>query len=60
MLVRKETIYKTSYVLVIDELDKCLGEIYDLHFFKLCKNPQIIDEYEFYTVNKDKLLKYLK
>lgn len=63
MIVRLENTSKPNLVLVIDELDIYRGTIHLGTFFKHClerKETLEMDEYIYYYVNKEKLIKYLK
>jgi hypothetical protein len=63
MLVRVEKIKDTQYVLVVDEVDRFIGEIYYPLFKKSCllKDETVeIDDYEFYFADKEKLIKCCK
>jgi len=63
MLIRLEKILGTQHVLVVDELERFIGEIYYPLFKKSCllKDETVeIDEYEYYFADKEKLKKYCK
>lgn len=63
MVVRLEKIKNWREVLVVDELDKFIGVISLGVFHKHCLEREEtleMDEYTYYYVNKEKLIKYLK
>lgn len=63
MIVRIEKTKDWTKVLVVDELDKFLGVISLGTFHKLCREREEtleMDDYTYYYVNKQKLIKYLK
>ena len=63
MLVKLEKIKDTQFVLVVDELERFIVEIYYPLFKKSCllKDETVeIDEYEYYFADKEKLKKYCK
>lgn len=63
MLVKLEKTKDWREVLVADELDKFLGLISLGVFHKYClekKETLEIDEYIFYYVSKERLIRYLK
>lgn len=63
MLVRIENIRGTNSYLVIDEIDRYLGYCEDLQDFFDCTPVEsktiTLDDYEYYTANKEQLLKIL-
>ena len=63
MMVHLEKLRNSQHVLVVDELERFIGEIYYPLFKKSCllKEETVeIDEYEFYFADKEKLKKYCK
>jgi|GEM_PF-5273741 len=63
MIIRIENTKDWREVLVVDELDRFLGVISLSVFHKFClerKETLEMDEYTYYYVNKEKLIKYLK
>lgn len=63
MIIRIEKIHEPNFVLVVDELDVYRGTIHLGTFFKHCLEREEtleMDEYTYYYVNKEKLIKYLK
>jgi len=61
MFVRIEKTSNPNIVIVIDEIDRCFGTIYQGVFFKHCitnKELTEIDDELYYTVSKEKVLKY--
>lgn len=63
MIIRIEKTKNWREVLVVDELERFLGVISLGVFHKHClerKETLEMDEYTYYYVNKEKLIKYLK
>ena len=63
MLVKLEKTKDWREVLIVDELDIYKGAILLSIFYKHClerKETLEMDEYTYYYVNKEKLIKYLK
>ncbi len=64
MLVKLEATSKETHSLVVDEIDRFFGEIARVTFFTQCVNsdeePTEIDEELYYTVDKEKILKFCK
>lgn len=63
MYVRVEATKDNSIVLVTDEIGRYFGQIHLGVFHKHCITSEAIleiDEYYYYTVDKEKILKYCK
>ena len=62
MLVRTENVGKTSLYSVICEIGRYFGDISDIDFVECMLSDSIteIDGYIFWTVDKDKIIKYCK
>lgn len=63
MLVKLEASNREKYSLVVDEIDRYFGEIADVTFFTQCcesKDETEIDGDLYYTVNKEKIVKFCK
>lgn len=63
MLVRTEKINSKTIVMIVDELERYIGMIHLGVFHKHCLEKEDtveIDDYQYYTVNKEKILKYCK
>lgn len=63
MLVKLEPSNKETHALVVDEIDRFFGEIARVTFFTQCvqeNEPTEIDEELYYTVDKEKIVKFCK
>ncbi len=62
MLVRLEATRDDNVSLVIDEIDRFIGEITDIDFIKCMQDKETteIDGELYYTVDKEKIIEFCK
>lgn len=63
MLIRLEKVHNSSMVLIVDEVDKFIGEVDEDNLFMECIDidlePLIEDDYIYYLVDKNCLINLL-